>query len=540
MRWTAKGTVMRLAVVLALALGASADFKASTRRAGGVRAPSAVGRSPPRVATAASPFTSKASPFSRKARTLEKQLRSLSLTEDAVAALLSTRAGSLDEIAALSDDALVAAGVPRKSWSTARAGAALLLSEKAEGIEIVALPSAFGPAAVAVRKGPRARAAAFAAANAAEAAMAAEAEKALEKAAAAPASAEEAEAEGAGDVEELAEVTVAAGEEALRLDQLLSARFPAMSRSYFASLCEQGLVTVGGQPAAKASKLRPGTSVSVQFAATEEMTCTPQRMDLDVLWEDDELLVLNKPAGMVVHPAPGNWAGTLVNGVLYRLQQQAAAAAAAGASAPPAELGSGDALTSTVVHRLDKGTTGAITFAKSGEAQRKVSALFAARQVSKHYLAIVVGDPGDAPREITHPIGRDKSNRLKMAVVAEADGGRAARSVVRKLACNGRFSLVSVEIFTGRTHQIRVHLRAEGLPVLGDEAYGSKQWNQLATKTHSVRRPLLHAHKLGFAHPTTGEQLAFEAPLPADLAALAQWIRQTPGATSKTAGGDDE
>jgi 23S rRNA pseudouridine1911/1915/1917 synthase len=311
----------------------------------------------------------------------------------------------------------------------------------------------------------------------------------------------------------------------MRLDQLLAARFPAMSRSYFASLCEQGLVTVGGQPAAKACKLRPGTRVGVQFAATEEMTCTPQRMDLDVLWEDDELLVLNKPAGVVVHPAPGNWAGTLVNGVLYRLAQQAAAA---GASATPtAELGSGDALTSTVVHRLDKGTTGAIAFAKSAEAQRKVSALFAQRQVRKHYLAVVVGDPGDAPREITHPIGRDKSNRLKMAVVSEAEGGRAARSVVR--------TLVSVEIMTGRTHQIRVHLRAEGLPVLGDEAYGSKQWNQLATKSHGVRRPLLHAHRLAFEHPTTGEPLAFEAPLPADLAALEKWIRQTPGATSAPA-----
>lgn len=432
---------------------------------------------------------------------------------------MGSGATTLHEVGALSDEQLVSAGVPRKSWAAVRAGVTLLLAEKAVGI----VPAPSSPLAAATRLSARARAKGAAAASRAGAATAAAA------AARAPAGADEADgdAEAAGDPMEIAELTVLPDEADLRLDRLLVGRFELQSRTYFASLCAQGLVTMDGMRAAKGDRLRVGAVVSVQFTPTAEMEARPERMPLDILYEDAHLLVLNKAAGVVVHPAPGHWEGTLVNGVLFHLLGNghgAAGAAEASGGAPPSdesdESDEPDALrapTSTVVHRLDKGTTGAIAFAKSAESQRALSSLFRLRQVRKSYLAVCVGDPGADPIEITHPIGRDKANRLRMTVVAEADGGRSARSVVRRLCYDGRFSLVRVDIFTGRTHQIRVHMRAHGLPLVGDDEYGSKQWNQAALKGLGVRRPLLHAHRLAFEHPFTQRALAFEAPLPDDL-----------------------
>jgi 23S rRNA pseudouridine1911/1915/1917 synthase len=407
----------------------------------------------------------------------------------------------------------------------------LLLSEK--GADDVA-PDAVGPfSAITMRtkarlptKGIRraeAAAAAFAAdarARAAEVATSSSGGGAKAGEASGPAEAVGAE-DVAGDVDELVEFEVEPFETSLRLDRLLSGRFPSQSRTYFGSLCAQQCVTLDGVALAKGAKLKEGSRVAVQFLATEEMEARPERMPLDIVFEDEHILVLNKAAGVVVHPAPGNWEGTLVNGVLYHLS-------ASGGFDPTAERGA-LSLTSTVVHRLDKGTTGLIVFAKSGEAQRRMSDLFRLRKISKSYLAVCVGDPGEAPLDVALPIGRDRVNRLRMTVVPEDEGGRAARSIVRRLAHNGKFSLCRVDIFTGRTHQIRVHLRHHGLPILGDDEYGSKQWNQLALKSFRVKRPLLHAHRLAFAHPFTGEQLSFEATPPEDLERLAEAIRSTPG-----------
>lgn len=451
----------------------------------------------------------------------------------------------------LSDEQLVHAGVPRKSWPAVRAGVTLLLSEKALGLS---MPSS-SPFAAKTRHSAKRRAkAAEANAAVAEAAAALAAAAVPSVAAAAAAAVQKAtgvdalttqrddELDAAGDPAEIAEFAVTEAETPMRLDRMLSERFPLQSRTYFASLCAQGLVTVDGAALAKGAKLAAGAVVSVQFQPTAEMEARPERMELEVLHEDEHLLVLNKAAGVVVHPAPGNWAGTLVNGVLYHLAAQHARAtdpALLAGALDELALGQG-ARTSTVVHRLDKGTTGAIVFAKSAEAQRALSELFRLRKVRKSYLAVCVGDPGEAPVEIALPIGRDRANRLAMTIVPEADGGRAARSVVRKLACDGRFSLAQVDIFTGRTHQIRVHMRAQGLPILGDEEYGSRQWNQVALKRLGVRRPLLHAHRLAFEHPFTGEQLEFEAPLPEDLARAAAWIRSSPAAEAARAMAEGE
>jgi 23S rRNA pseudouridine1911/1915/1917 synthase len=361
------------------------------------------------------------------------------------------------------------------------------------------------------------------------------------------------------DLDEQVEFSVSPSEADVRVDRLLAQRFERQSRTYFGSLCAQGCVLSEGQPVTKGARLREGTRVSVQFLATEEMDARPQRMALDILFEDEHMLLLNKPAGTVVHPAPGNWEGTLVNGVLYYLNASApttsssppaasplavsldheepasapvpssvaaAPAGTAAVTAPGADERGASALTSTVVHRLDKGTTGLILFAKTAEAQRALCALFRLRQVRKSYLAVCVGDPGDAPLEVTHPIGRDRANRLRMTVVPEDEGGRAARSVVHKLASTSQFSLCRVDIYTGRTHQIRVHMRQEGLPIVGDDEYGSKQWNQLALKRHRVRRPLLHAHRLGFVHPFTQQPLEFEAPPPEDMKGLIDHIQE--------------
>lgn len=496
--------------------------------------------------------TAQLSPF-RSVRSLEKQLRSLALPDEAVRRLVGSGAKTLADVLEFSDVQLVAAGVPRKSWSAVRAGVGLLIGEKQGGLATEPPPP---PVAIARAEAP------FVSSESAAASLAAAAE------------AEAGLADSSGDPAEVVELVVEAHEAELRLDVLLAARFPSQSRTYFASLCAKQCVTVNGRPSLKGLRASAGSKVSVTFVPTEEMEAKPQQMHLEILYQDEHMLLLNKAAGLVVHPAPGNWEGTLVNGVLHYLQAARAAArpgegkgeglpssrpagsaeqqqqtqqlpsalSAEGAGGSGAE---GDAdeefapagpasssLTSLVVHRLDKGTSGVIAFAKSGEAQRKLSALFRLRQVRKSYLCVCVGDPGPAPIDIRHPIGRDRQQRLRMTVVPEDEGGRPARSVVHKLAHNGKFSLCRVDIFTGRTHQIRVHMRQQGLPILGDEDYGSAQWNSVALKRMRVRRPLLHAARLSFTHPFTGEEIDVEAPLPEDLALVADSIRQTPGASS--------
>lgn len=292
------------------------------------------------------------------------------------------------------------------------------------------------------------------------------------------------------------EISVTAEEAGMRLDRLLAARYgEERSRTYFQHLIEQGAVLVNDKPVKKRVKPKMGDEVEICFILTPELNIGPEDIPLEVVFEDEDILVINKPAGLVVHPAVGNWTGTFVNALLYYCRSLAAE--------DPSSIRPG------IVHRLDKDTSGLLIAAKNLVAQQHLIEMFAQRQVHKEYLAICIGNPGQA--EIKAPIGRHPIHRKKMAVREE--GGRQAHSRVSTLAFDGNLSLVKIILETGRTHQIRVHMLHQGTPVLGDALYGSAASN----KKYGVTRQLLHAHLLRFRHPITGSMIELTAPLPADF-----------------------
>lgn len=281
-----------------------------------------------------------------------------------------------------------------------------------------------------------------------------------------------------------------------RLDKVLAARYPdAHSRTYLQWLIDEKHVLVNQQPVKKRTKLEEGDLVDVNFVLTPEVDLQPEKIPLDVLFEDEVMIVINKPPGLVVHPGAGNWTGTFVNALLYHCKQ----------------LPSGEALRPGIVHRLDKDTSGILVAAKTTEAQQKLIDLFSTRQVYKEYLAVCVGNPGTGTVEA--PIARHPVQRQKMAVV---EGGRTAITYYETLRYNATLSTVRLVIETGRTHQIRVHLKHIGNPVLGDPVYGSLSMNQ----KFKLERQMLHAQRLRLPHPITGKEMEFEAPLPADMAQI--------------------
>lgn len=277
-------------------------------------------------------------------------------------------------------------------------------------------------------------------------------------------------------------------EEGERLDKILARRFTEVySRSYFEYLIEEHLVLLNGIPVKKRAKLKAGDEVEVEFAAIPEANLSPENIPLTILYEDDHLLAINKPVGMVVHPAPGNWSGTFVNALLYHCQELSA---------------SSDSIRPGIVHRLDKDTSGVLLAAKTMWMQQKLIELFASRQVYKEYLAICVGNPGKG--EIEAPIGRHPVHRKQMAVVPN---GKQARTLYQTVGWNDKLSIVKVHIITGRTHQVRVHLRHRGTPILGDEVYGQAQANAHYKVTHQ----LLHAFVVRLVHPLTGQSIELRA-----------------------------
>ena len=279
-----------------------------------------------------------------------------------------------------------------------------------------------------------------------------------------------------------------------RLDKILAKRFQEVhSRTYFQYLIQQHLVLLNGSPVKKRMKPQAGDEIEIQFAALPELELIAENIPLSILFEDEHLIAVNKPTGMVVHPAPGNWSGTFVNALLYYCQ-----------TLPSTEF----SLRPGIVHRLDKDTSGVLIAAKTLETQQKLIELFATRQVYKEYLSVCVGKVGN--EEIRAPIGRHPVHRKQMAVVSS---GREAISVPHVLAWNGKLSLAKVVILTGRTHQIRVHLKHMNTPILGDLLYGSPSSNQ----HFHVFRPLLHALKMKFQHPITKQALEITAPLPTDM-----------------------
>jgi 23S rRNA pseudouridine1911/1915/1917 synthase len=302
-------------------------------------------------------------------------------------------------------------------------------------------------------------------------------------------------------VSEDPEIIIVDQEEAgIRLDRVLAARYiERQSRTYFQNLIDAELVLLNGLPVKKRVKPQAGDEVEVQFALSPDVDLTPEPIPLDVLFEDDHLLVVNKPVGMVVHPAPGNWSGTFVNALLHHC---------CGAEISSVQDLKSD-LRPGIVHRLDKETSGVLVAAKTLFAQQRLVSMFAMRQVEKEYLAICVGNPGKMAME--WPIGRHPVHRKKMAVVEK---GKPARTFCSPLGMHGQLALVSIQIETGRTHQIRVHMQHRGTPVLGDGVYGNVQ----ANKQFGAMRQMLHARRLSFLHPIYGKLLCIEAPLPMDMA----------------------
>jgi 23S rRNA pseudouridine1911/1915/1917 synthase len=294
-----------------------------------------------------------------------------------------------------------------------------------------------------------------------------------------------------------------------RLDRAVTARLDGLSRSYAESLIESSAVRVNGLAVSKpAHKLREGDEIEVEVPAPRPTSVEAEQIPLSVVYEDADLLVIDKPAGMVVHPAPGHSGGTLVNALL--------------AHVPGIDLDMGDEARPGIVHRLDKDTSGLIVAAKRRSAHDALSRQMASRTMLKEYLAIVTGTPRPPQGVVDAPIARDPRDRQRMAVVA---GGRTARTRYTVEEVLQGYSLVRVTLETGRTHQIRVHMASIGHPVLGDPVYGKRTLKDAARL--GLRRQFLHAHRLGFTLPSSGEWREFVSPLPGDLQAVLERLQNT-------------
>ena len=302
---------------------------------------------------------------------------------------------------------------------------------------------------------------------------------------------------------ELRQVAVAVAQHGARLDRALVELVPEFSRSYLQQLLSQGLVSLNGRPVTKAAtRVKAGESVVIEMRPTlQSQAFRPESLPINVVYEDEHLLVINKPAGLVVHPAPGNWAGTLLNGLLAR-DEKAHLVPRAG-----------------IVHRLDKDTSGLMVVARDRATMDTLVRMIAERSVHRQYLALAHRPwMGPRNRTVQAPIGRDPRNRLRMAVVnLDSHAGKPARTDVKYLEGNDLGCWVECTLHTGRTHQIRVHMASLGHPLVADVLYGGGVAAGMA-------RQALHAYRLSFAHPVSGQALEFHAPLPDDMRqALAEW-----------------
>ena len=287
-------------------------------------------------------------------------------------------------------------------------------------------------------------------------------------------------------------ISLKADSDGTRLDRWLSEQRPDLSRTQAQRLIEEGLVTVNGATARPSLKIEAGDQIVVQLRPPPPTTIRPQDIPVTVVYEDDDLLVIDKPAGLTVHPAPGHPDGTLANAILSRLPK----------------LDTGDRQRPGIVHRLDKDTSGLIIVAKTAAAHQDLTQQFRKREVKKVYITLVKGRVTPDEGVIEAAIGRDRSHRERMAI-SDAAHGREARTGYRVLKHVGDYTLLEVKPETGRTHQIRVHLAAIGYPVLGDKMYG--------TESSFINRQFLHAHGLRFRLPSTGKSVEFRSELPEDL-----------------------
>jgi 23S rRNA pseudouridine1911/1915/1917 synthase len=296
---------------------------------------------------------------------------------------------------------------------------------------------------------------------------------------------------GEGDLTEQTFRLVVQEDEGKRLDTFVGQRCPGLSRSYARRLIDDGLATVDGRSARPSYLLRRGDAVDVRVPPPRPLDVEPEAIPLRVVYEDKDLLVIDKPAGITVHPAPGHARHTLVNALLAHCTDLS---------------GVGGVLRPGIVHRLDKDTSGLLLVAKNDRAHADLSRQLKERTVEKRYLALVQGRVEQPDGVIEGAIGRDPRNRKRMAIV---EGGRQARTAYHVREYLDGMTLVEVAPSTGRTHQIRVHFAAAGHPIVGDALYGKP--------SALVTRQFLHAYRLAFRHPADGRAVALESPLPADL-----------------------
>lgn len=311
--------------------------------------------------------------------------------------------------------------------------------------------------------------------------------------------------------------TVDSSQAGSRLDVFLAGCDDAFSRSQIKTAIEDGDVLVNGRPPKASQHLKAGDVVTLHREPAIEAAAVPQDIPLNILYEDESLIVVNKPAGMVVHPAPGNPDRTLVNALLFHCRDLS---------------GIGGVLRPGIVHRLDKETSGVLVAAKTDEAHRDLSGQFETHDVHKQYVALVWGDVQGQSGQIALPVGRHPVDRKKMST--KSRHGRNALTLWKVRERFGAATLLDIEIHTGRTHQIRVHLSERGYPVIGDATYGrapritSLKNPGLAPALKNFDRHALHAAKLSFLHPKTGERRVFSAPLPPEMETLIAVFRGAP------------
>ncbi|MDR1398060.1 MAG: RluA family pseudouridine synthase [Desulfarculales bacterium] len=296
----------------------------------------------------------------------------------------------------------------------------------------------------------------------------------------------------------------------LRLDQAVVMLLPELTRAQIQRLVRLGKIQQAGQSLKPAHKVKAGQSFSIVFPEAEPLSLIPQQVDFAVLYEDEHIIVVNKPAGLVVHPAAGHPENTLVHGLLHHCRDLA---------------GVGGKLRPGIIHRLDKDTSGALVAAKNDLAHQGLAQAFARGEVYKSYLALVWGAPA-SQGEISGNIGRHPVDRKRMSGCSRR--GKPARTAWRVIHYyHDGLSLLEVIIHTGRTHQIRVHMSEAGFPLVGDSVYGAKKFRRLLPGPGiKAGRQMLHAARLSFTHPARGEKLKFTAPLPEDFRALLRSLKE--------------
>ena len=288
----------------------------------------------------------------------------------------------------------------------------------------------------------------------------------------------------------------------LRIDVFLSRQGIGLSRSYIQKLIEGGKILVNDRPAKPSYKLNLEDKVTLDIPPPQKLEVTPENIPLDIVYEDKDLLIVNKPRGLVTHPAVGNYSGTLVNALLYHCRDLS---------------GIGGVMRPGIVHRLDKDTSGLLLVAKSDLAHQSLSRQFKDRAVKKIYVALVQGEIKAEDGYIQAKIGRHPVNRKKFAVIKKPElKSREALTAFKVLKRFKGYTLVELELKTGRTHQIRVHMSHIGHPLVGDKTYGGK--------TELTKSTMLHAQTIGFTHPRTGKYMEFSRPMPADMQEVVQNI----------------